>query len=168
MFETCPAHKSLSSEPSHPLFLFFSSLLASHNLTRELGPGPNLRSIKHKHPRNNGQQRPNPTQQRTRLRKPQIFEQRRRHKREHTAEHIPTAALRRQRTARVAMICVCEIIEGREVDGIDPHCSAADCERWDDPRYGVELGPSEPEKANGKQRTLYASEIQPPLWTIDI
>ena len=58
------------------------------------------------------------------------------------------------------MIRVGEIVEGREIDAVDTHCGAGDCESGYNPGDGGELGPSEPEETDWEESGFDAGEIE--------
>ena len=83
-----------------------------------------------------------------------------RHQGENAAEHVPAETLGRERGARVAVVGVGKVVEGGEIDGVDAHGGAADGESGHDPRDRGELGPSEPEEAEGEEGRFETSEVE--------
>lgn len=71
-----------------------------------------------------------------------------------------TARLRSNGRAGVAVVCIGQVVEGRQVNGKDTHSSAANSDSWDNPVDGRERAPTKPEQADRKQNRLDANEVQ--------
>lgn len=119
--------------------------------------------MKHQHPRHERQQRPHSSQQTTRLRKSQPVEHLRRKHRYRRRTHIATKALRRQRTARVPMIYIRQIVEHRQVHTEDPDLRDPQRNRRRDPADMRKGRPPEPKEPDRKKRAFEAREVQPSL-----
>lgn len=88
--------------------------------------------------------------------------------REDTPKDVATEGLGRERRTGVAVVGVSQVVEGSQVDGVDAHRRAADGQRGDDPGDGAELGPAEPEEADGEEHRLDAGEIQASFGTREV
>lgn len=89
-----------------------------------------------------------------------MIEQRATNERKHSADDVAAETLCRQRTARIAMIHISQVIERRQVHGINAHRREPDPETRHDPVHVAELRPAEPEEPDGEERGLDACEIQ--------
>lgn len=59
------------------------------------------------------------------------------------------------------MVRVGQVVEGRQVDGVDAHGGAGDGERGDDPGCGGVERVAEPEQADGEEDGFYTGEVKP-------
>lgn len=138
-------------------------MLSRHDLPGDLAPRADLLAIEQQHPRHEGQQRGDPAQQTTRAGIAQLSEHLIREQWKDGGEDIPRKPLRGQRTRRVPMVHVGQVIEHGEIDDEDAHLGATQRQHGRDPVHARERGPSEPKEPDRQQRGLETGKIQPAL-----
>lgn len=140
-----------------------TSTTALNQLTRKPAPPSNSRPIEHQHPRHGRQQCSHPTQETARALERHPPKHLHRDQREKRPHDIATETLRRDRRARVHTIGISEVVKHRQVDREDADGRAANCTHRRDPVHAAELGPAEPEEADGQEDGFDAGEVEAAL-----